>query len=139
VRLKYAYIIKCTHVVKNADGIITEIHCTYDPETRSGMQTARKVKATIHWIAEKFAKPAEIRLFERLFTVPEPDNTEEGKTFIDYINPNSLTVVTGFIENNITLNNAAQYYQFERIGYFCIDKDSTNKKLVFNKTVNLKT
>jgi glutaminyl-tRNA synthetase len=137
VRLKYAYIIKCTHVVKDADGNITEIHCTYDPETKSGMQTTRKVKATIHWISESFAKPAEIRLFERLFTVPEPDNAEEGKTFLDYINPNSLTVVNGWVEKNITKETAAKYYQFERTGYFCIDKDSTGK-LVFNKTVGLK-
>ena len=138
VRLKYAYIIKCTHVVKDAAGNITEIHCTYDPETKSGMQTTRKVKATIHWIADTFAKPAEIRLFERLFTVPEPDNTEEGKSFIDYINPNSLTVITGLIEKHITKENAAKYYQFERTGYFCIDKESTDEKLVFNKTVSLK-
>jgi len=138
VRLKYAYIVKCTHVVKDAEGNLIEIHCTYDHETKSGMQNCRKVKATIHWIADGFAKPAEIRLFERLFTVPEPDNTEEGKTFIDYLNPNSLTVVNGLIEKNITIENAAQYYQFERTGYFCVDKDATNEKLVFNKTVGLK-
>ena len=138
VRLKYAYIIKCTHVVKDAEGQITEIHCTYDPETKSGMQTTRKVKATIHWIAETFAKPAEIRLFERLFTVPEPDNAEEGKTFLDYINPNSLTVANGLIEKSITKTTAAKYYQFERTGYFCVDKDSTEDLLIFNKTVGLK-
>jgi glutaminyl-tRNA synthetase len=138
VRLKYAYIIKCTHVVKDSEGVITEIHGTYDPETKSGMQTQRKVKATIHWISETFAKSAEFRLFERLFTVPEPDNTEEGKTFIDYLNPDSLTVINGLIEKNITIDNAAKYYQFERIGYFCIDRDSTDEKLVFNKTVGLK-
>ena len=138
VRLKYAYIIKCTHIVKDAEGNITEIHCTYDAETKSGMQNTRKVKATIHWIAEGYAKPVEIRLFERLFTVPEPDNSEEGKTFIDYLNPNSLTVVDGLIEENINKENAAKYYQFERTGYFCVDKDSTDEKLVFNKTVGLK-
>jgi len=139
VRLKYAYIIKCTHVVKDAIGNITEIHCTYDPETKSGMaQSNRKVKATIHWISETFAQPAEIRLFERLFTVPEPDNAEEGKTFLDYINPNSLTTVNGLIEKNITKENVAKYYQFERTGYFCMDKDATDERLVFNKTVGLK-
>jgi len=138
VRLKYAYIIKCTHVVKDAAGEITEIHCIYDPETKSGMQTTRKVKATIHWISECFSKLVEIRLFERLFTVSEPDNAEEGKTFLDYINPNSLTVVNGLIEKNITKENTAKYYQFERTGYFCLDKDSTEEKLVFNKTVGLK-
>jgi len=138
VRLKYAYIIKCTQIEKDAAGNITEIHCTYDPETKSGMPTTRKVKATIHWISEIFSKPAEIRLFERLFTVPEPDNAEEGKTFLDYINPNSLMVADGLIEKSITKENAAKYYQFERTGYFCLDKDSTNEKLVFNKTVGLK-
>ena len=138
VRLKYAYIIKCTHIEKDAAGNIQTIHCTYDPETKSGMPSTRKVKATIHWIFENFAKPAEIRLFERLFTVPEPDNAEEGKTFIDYLNPHSLTVVNGFMEKNITKENAAKYYQFERTGYFCMDKDTTNEKLVFNKTVSLK-
>jgi glutaminyl-tRNA synthetase len=138
VRLKYAYIIKCTHIVKDATGLITEIHCTYDPETKSGISTTRKVKATIHWISETFAKPAEIRLFERLFTVPEPDNADEGKTFLDYINPNSLTIAYGVVERNITIKNAAKYYQFERTGYFCLDKDSSDVKLVFNKTVGLK-
>jgi glutaminyl-tRNA synthetase len=138
VRLKYAYIIKCTHIVKDTVGNITEIHCTYDSETKSGMPTVRKVKATIHWISETFAKPAEIRLFERLFTVPEPDNTNEGKTFLDYINPDSLTVANGLIEKSITKENAAKYYQFERTGYFCLDKNSTDVKLVFNKTVGLK-
>jgi len=138
VRLKYAYIIKCTHIVKDTEGNIAEIHCTYDPETKSGMPNTRKVKATIHWLSENYAKPAEFRLFERLFTVPEPDNSEEGKTFIDCLNPNSLTVVNGLIEKNITKENAAKYYQFERTGYFCMDKDSTDEKLVFNKTVGLK-
>jgi len=138
VRLKYAYIIKCTHIVKDIDGIVTEIHCAYDPDTKSGTQNIRKVKATIHWISEQFAKSAEIRLFERLFTVPEPDNAEEGKTFIDYLNPDSLTIVNGFIEKNIEKEKSVKYYQFERTGYFCIDKDSTDDKLVFNKTVGLK-
>jgi glutaminyl-tRNA synthetase len=138
VRLKYAYIVKCTHIVKDEAGNITEIHCTYDPETKSGMQTTRKVKATIHWISESYAKPVEIRLFERLFTVPEPDNTEEGKIFTDYINPNSLTVANGFVEKSITKEAAAKYYQFERTGYFCMDKESTDEMLVFNKTVGLK-
>jgi len=139
VRLKYAYIIKCTHVVKDATGSITEIHCTYDPETKSGMaQSNRKVKASIHWISENYAKPAEIRLFERLFTVPEPDNADEGKTFLDYINPYSLTIVDGLIEKGVTKEFASPYYQFERIGYFCMDRDSTGEQLVFNKTVGLK-
>lgn len=139
VRLKYAYIIKCTHIVKDDEGNITEIHATYDPETKSGMeQSNRKVKATIHWISAQHHQKAEVRLFDRLFSVPEPDNTEEGKTFIDYVNPNSLVVVDGLVEENLKLNAADTHYQFERTGYFCIDKDSTPDRIVFNKTVSLK-
>lgn len=140
VRLKYAYIIKCTHVVKDQEGNITEIHATYDPETRSGMeQSNRKVKATIHWLSVQHAKEAEVRLFDKLFTVPEPDNTEEGKTFLDYINPNSLVVIKGFVEESMSIENKEKYYQFERTGYFCIDKDSSDSNLIFNKTVGLKS
>lgn len=140
VRLKYAYIIKCTHIVKDAAGNIVEIHASYDPETKSGMeQSNRKVKATIHWLSAAHAKKAEIRLFDRLFTVPEPDNGEEGKTFLDYINPNSLVVSEGFVEETMDLTSQIKYYQFERTGYFCMDKDSTLEKLVFNKTVGLKS
>lgn len=140
VRLKYAYIIKCTHIVKDAAGNIVEIHASYDPETKSGMeQSNRKVKATIHWLSAAHAKKAEIRLFDRLFTVPEPDNGEEGKTFLDYINPNSLIVSEGFVEETMDVTSQIKYYQFERTGYFCMDKDSTLEKLVFNKTVGLKS
>lgn len=140
VRLKYAYIIKCTHVVKDDQGHILEIHGQYDPETRSGMeQSNRKVKATIHWLSTPHAQKAEVRLFDKLFTVPEPDNTEEGKTFLDYINPNSMVVIDGYVEESMNLNQTEKYYQFERTGYFCIDKDSSDSKLVFNKTVGLKS
>ncbi|MBQ9436171.1 MAG: glutamine--tRNA ligase/YqeY domain fusion protein [Bacteroidales bacterium] len=139
VRLKYAYIIKCTHVVKDAEGNITEIHCEYYPETRSGLsESNRKVKGTIHWVSVKHAKKAEVRLFDRLFNVPDPDDCEEGQTFIDHINPNSLVVIDGFIEESLNLKNAVKHYQFERTGYFCLDKDSTEDHLVFNKTVSLK-
>ena len=139
VRLKYAYIIKCTHVDKDADGNIVAIHATYDPETRSGLAASnRKVKATIHWLSTAHAKKAEVRLFERLFNVPDPDDCEEGQTFLDHLNPHSLTIQDGWIEESLTLENAEKHYQFERIGYFCIDRDSTPNKLVFNKTVGLK-
>lgn len=141
VRLKYAYIIKCTHVVKDDDGNITEIHCTYDPMTKSGMPDSnRKVKATIHWASVKHAKKAEIRLFDRLFSVPDPDNCEEGQTFLDHLNPNSLVVQEGWIEPSLTLEKAMtiKHFQFERLGYFYADPDSTSDKLVFNKTVSLK-
>lgn len=140
VRLKYAYIIKCTHIVKDAAGNIVEIHASYDPETKSGMeQSNRKVKATIHWLSAAHAKKAEIRLFDRLFTVPEPDNGEDGKTFLDYINPNSLVISEGYVEETMDVTSQIKYYQFERTGYFCMDKDSTLEKLVFNKTVGLKS
>ena len=139
VRLKYAYIVKCTHIDKDAEGNITAIHVTYDPETKSGMPLSnRKVKATIHWVDVNHAQKAEIRLFERLFNVPAPDMCEEGKTFIDNLNPDSLHIINGYVEEGMNLQNKADYYQFERTGYFCIDKDSTDGHLVFNKTVSLK-
>ena len=125
--------------MKDENGEITEIHCTYDPMTKSGMPDSnRKVKATIHWVPVNHSKAAEVRLFDRLFSVPAPDDCEEGKTFLDSLNPNSLTVQDGWIEENLTLANPERHYQFERIGYFCIDKDSTDDKIVFNKTVSLK-
>ena len=139
VRLKYAYIIKCDSIVKNKEGIITEIHCTYFPETRSGMADSnRKVKGTIHWLSVRHARKAEIRLFDRLFSVPDPDNAEEGKTFVDNLNPDSLTVKDGFIEPQLLSETPLSNYQFERLGYFSIDRDSTAEKLVFNRTVTLK-
>lgn len=141
VRLKYAYIIKCTHIVKDDEGNITEIHCTYDPMTKSGMPDSnRKVKATIHWASVKHSKKAEIRLFDRLFSVPDPDNCEEGQTFLDHLNPNSLVIQEGWVEPSLTLEKAKEIknFQFERLGYFYADPDSTEERLVFNKTVSLK-
>ena len=141
VRLKYAYIIKCTHIVKDGNGEITEIHCTYDPMTKSGMPDSnRKVKATIHWVPVNHAKAAEVRLFDRLFSVPAPDECEEGKTFLDNLNPNSLEIKQAWVEEGLTYEKASaiKHFQFERIGYFYCDPDSSEEKLVFNKTVNLK-
>ena len=141
VRLKYAYIIKCTHIVKDENGEITEIHCTYDPLTKSGMPDSnRKVKATIHWVPVQHAKAAEVRLFDRLFNVPDPDDCEEGKTFLDNLNPNSLEIKQAWVEERLTYEKASsiKHFQFERIGYFYCDPDSTEEKLVFNKTVSLK-
>lgn len=139
VRLKYAYIIKCDYIVKDADGVIQEIHCQYLPETKSGMADSnRKVKATIHWLSAQHVQKAEVRLFDRLFAVPDPENQEEGKTFLDYLVPNSLEITTAFIEANFGKNSSEKHYQFERIGYFCIDKESTAEKFIFNKTVSLK-
>ena len=141
VRLKYAYIIKCTHIVKDEAGNITEIHCTYDPNTKSGMPDSnRKVKATIHWASVAHSKKAEVRLFDRLFNVEDPDNCDEGKTFLDNLNPNSLVVTEAWVEPTLTLEKAMaiKHFQFERLGYFYADPDSTEEKLVFNKTVSLK-
>ena len=141
VRLKYAYIIKCTHIVKDENGEITEIHCTYDPMTKSGMPDSnRKVKATIHWVPVKHSKLAEVRLFDRLFSVPAPDDCEEGKTFLDNLNPNSLVTTQAWVEEGLSYEKASaiKHFQFERIGYFYCDPDSTKEKLVFNKTVSLK-
>jgi len=141
VRLKYAYIIKCTHIVKDENGEITEIHCTYDPMTKSGMPDSnRKVKATIHWVPVQHAKAAEVRLFDRLFSVPAPDDCEEGKTFLDNLNPNSLEIKQSWVEEGLTYEKAStiKHFQFERIGYFYCDPDSNEEKLVFNKTVSLK-
>jgi len=139
VRLKYAYIVKCTSVDKDADGNITAIHCEYDPQTKSGMPDSnRKVKGTIHWLSVNHCKQAEVRLYDRLFSVAEPDKTEEGKTFLDNLNPNSLEVVQAYTEKHFIDVKPLTHYQFERIGYFTVDKDTTDEKLVFNRTVGLK-
>ncbi|MFH0865492.1 MAG: glutamine--tRNA ligase/YqeY domain fusion protein [Bacteroidota bacterium] len=139
VRLKYAYIVKCTHVVKNEKGEIAEIHCTYDPETRSGMpQSSRKVKATIHWTSVKHAVEAEARLYDRLFSKENPDAVEEGCDWKENLNTDSLKIVKCFVEPNFENALTPAKYQFERIGYFCVDPDSSKEKLVFNRTVTLK-
>ncbi|MDX9890095.1 MAG: glutamine--tRNA ligase/YqeY domain fusion protein [Bacteroidales bacterium] len=139
VRLKYAYIVKCESVDKDDKGNIKAIHCSYDPETRSGMpESNRKVKATIHWLSAQHAKTAEVRLFDRLFCVADPDEVTEGKSFLDNLNPNSLQIIKAYTEPEFPKTEVFTNYQFERIGYFCIDKDSTDSKLVFNRTVALK-
>jgi glutaminyl-tRNA synthetase len=140
VRLKAAFIIKCESVVKDFQtGEIVEIHCTYDPQTKSGMPDSnRKVKGTLHWVSEKQAVKAEIRLYDRLFTKENPEDIEEGKTFKDYLNPDSLKVINAMIEPSIQNARISDKYQFERIGYFSVDKDSTPENLVFNRVVSLK-
>lgn len=139
VRLKYAYIIHCDSIEKDEQGEVKLIHCTYFPETRSGSaESNRKVKGTIHWLSVDHCQTAEVRLFDRLFSVPEPDNVEEGHTFLENLNPDSLKVVSAYVEPAFIDTNYLAKYQFERIGYFCIDKDSTPEKLVFNRTVTLK-
>ncbi|MHB8580646.1 MAG: glutamine--tRNA ligase/YqeY domain fusion protein [Ignavibacteriaceae bacterium] len=140
VRLRYAYIIKCEEVIKNGRGEIVELHCTYDPETRSGTGTSsKKVKGTIHWVSADNAIEAEVRLYDRLFTVEAPDADKE-KEFVEFINPNSLEILPGaLIEPSLKNSKPGDRYQFERHGYFCVDtKFSTDNKLVFNRTVTLK-
>ena len=139
VRLKYAYIIKCEEVVKNSRGEITEIRCTYDPLTRSGLPDAnRKVKSTIHWVSAPHAREVEVRLFDRLFLKEDPDEVEEGQDFKSNLNPDSLNVTKGYISSGIGDARALDKFQFERLGYFCVDPDSTPQKPVFNRTVTLR-
>ena len=138
VRLKHAYIVKCEHFVKDAAGEITEIHCSYIPESKSGEDTSGiNVKGTIHWVSAKHAKKAEIRTYDRLFSVPSPDS-EEGD-FKDYINPNSIEVIpAAYIEPSLATADKDARYQFIRKGYYCLDKDSNPEHLIFNRTVGLK-
>jgi glutaminyl-tRNA synthetase len=140
VRLKAAYIIRCESVVKDPKtGKIEEIHCTYDPKTKSGMpESNRKVKGTLHWVSEKQAVKAEVRLYDRLFTIENPDNTDDDKTYRDYLNPDSLKVITALIEPEVKNAQVSEKYQFDRTGYFSVDKDSSPEKLVFNRVVPLR-
>ena len=139
VRLRYAYYIKCENVVKDNDGNIVELHCTYDPATKGGWSPdGRKVKATLHWVSAAHAKPAEVRLYERLFSKENPYETEEGQDFLANLNPHSLEVITGYVEPALAGANVGERFQFERMGYFYVDPDSTDEKKVFNRTVTLK-
>ncbi|MFA6135558.1 MAG: glutamine--tRNA ligase/YqeY domain fusion protein [Phycisphaerae bacterium] len=139
VRLRYGYFITCTGVEKDAAGEITALHCTYDPATRGGdSPDGRKVKATIHWVSASHAIPAEVRLYDHLFTQSDPDDAPEGKDWMANINPRSLEVTQALVEPSLASAPAGAKFQFERIGYFCVDKDSTPGHVVFNRTVTLK-
>jgi len=140
VRLRGGYFITCAHVLKDADGAIAEVHCTYDPETRGGnAPDGRKVKATIHWVSADHAVDAEVRLYENLFLKQDPSAVEEGKDFLSNLNPNSLEVLTNCkLEPSLARAEAGDRYQFERLGYFCVDPDTTSERLVFNRTVPLR-
>ena len=140
VRLRYAYFITCTDVVKNDAGNVIELHCTYDPATRGGdSPDGRKVKATLHWVSAEHSLPAEVRLYEHLFTCENPENTEEGKDFFANLNPDSLQVIPDCrVEPSLADSAPGTRVQFERLGYFCADSDSDKDKLVFNRTVNLR-
>ncbi len=139
VRLRWAYLITCTDVVKDpATGQVVEVHCTYDPATRGGdTPDGRKVRGTIHWVSAPHAIKAEARLYEHLFTKPDPDDVPEGLDFKANINPNSLQRVRCYAEPSLAGARPGERYQFERVGYFCVDPDSTPELLVFNRTVKL--
>ena len=139
VRLRYGYLIKCEEVVKDAEGNVVELRCTYDPESAGGGSSdGRKVKGVIHWVSAADAVEAEVRLYDNLFAKESPDDVEEGKTFLDYLNPESLVVQTAYCEKSLGEAKLGDKFQFERVGYFCVDKDSTPDHIVFNRTVTLK-
>ncbi len=139
VRLRYAYLIRCEEVVKDASGEITELRCTYDPESAGGNSSdGRRVKGVIHWVSAPHAITAELRLFESLFTKEAPDDCEPDKTFLDYINPESLVCTTAYLEPSLSKARPSDKFQFERVGYFAPDLDSCPGALVFNRTVGLK-
>jgi glutaminyl-tRNA synthetase len=141
VRLRYGYIIKCVDFIKDPEsGEVTEIHCTFDPETRGGYAPdGRKVQGTIHWVSASHAVDAEVRMYDRLFTVQNPNKVEEDKTYKDYVNPESLTVLTGCkLEASLSNPKPGTQYQFERKGFFCVDPDTKPGLPVFNQTVSLR-
>ncbi len=140
VRLRNAYFVTAHSVVKDKAGNLVEVHCTYDPLSRGGNSPdGRKVKSTIHWVSTAHALSAEIRLYDKLFTEPNPNDYEEGGSVLDNLNPNSLEIVTDAkLEPSLAVANVGERFQFERVGYFCVDPDSTAGSLVFNRTLPLK-
>jgi glutaminyl-tRNA synthetase len=140
VRLRYAYFITCDEVVKDSNGEIVELRCSYDPATRGGdSPDGRKVKATLHWVSARHAVPAEVRLYDHLFTKENPSDVPEGHDWLENINPNSLEVLRNCrLEPELADKQAGWSCQFERLGYFCVDLDSRPGALVFNRTLTLK-
>jgi glutaminyl-tRNA synthetase len=139
VRLRYAYFITCVDVVKDSSGEIVELHCTYDPATKGGdAPDGRKVKATLHWVSAAHGIEAEVRLYDHLFSKPDPDEVEPGQDYTANLNPNSLTVSKCFVEPSVHEAQGGAKYQFERQGYFCVDPDSSTGRMVFNRTVTLR-
>ena len=134
VRLRYAYFITCREAVLDDAGNVVELRCVYDPESRGGQSPdGRKVKGTIHWVSAGHAIPAEVRLYEQLFAAENPNAAPEGQTFLDNLNPESLKSVQALLEPALATFKAGDKMQFERLGYFCKDKDSTDAKPVFNR------
>ena len=139
VRLRYAYFITCKDVVTDADGNVTELRCVYDPESKGGQSPdGRKVKGTIHWVSAAHAVPARVRLYEHLFAVENPNAMPEGQTFLDALNPDSLREIDAYLEPALATAPVGQTVQFERLGYFCKDKDSTDALPVYNRTATLR-
>jgi glutaminyl-tRNA synthetase len=139
VRLRYAYFVTCVDVVKDQEGEVIELHCTYDPATRGGdAPDGRKVRGTLHWVSAPHALEAEVHLYDRLFAKPDPNDTKEGEDFVSNLNPNSLEVSTCKVEPTVAGAAPGTRYQFERKGYFCVDRDSTPERLVFNRTITLR-
>jgi glutaminyl-tRNA synthetase len=140
VRLRYAYFVKCVGVVKDEQGNVVELRCTYDPATRGGdAPDGRKVKSTLHWVSAAHAVEAEVRLYDRLFVTPDPEDAPDDQDFTSNLNPNSLEVLSAcFVEPSLKDAPIGGIYQFERQGYFCVDPDSANGRLVFNRSVGLK-
>ena len=139
VRLRYAYFITCTGVKKDEQGNIVELQCTYDPASHGGNSPdGRKVKATLHWVSVKHAVEAEVRLYDRLFSKEDPYEYGENQNFLDNLNPGSLKIVNGYIEPFVKQSKAGDNFQFERLGYFCVDRDTTPDRIVFNRTVTLR-
>ena len=138
--MRYGFFIRCYDVIKDASGNILELHCTYDPATRGGNSPdGRKVKGTIHWASVSHSIVAEVRLFDRLFLNENPDDVEEGESFTDNLNPQSLTVLPkAYVEPGLVSSKPLDSFQFERLGYFCTDYDSKPGKLVFNRISTLK-
>jgi glutaminyl-tRNA synthetase len=141
VRLRYAYFIKCVDVITDEKGEVCELRCTYDPATRGGDSPpdGRKVKATLHWVSAAHAMDAEVRLYDKLLNRADPSDEKDGSTFKDFINPDSLEVIqSAKLEPGLAGAPEGSRYQFERLGYFCVDRDSTPDKMVFNRTVTLR-
>ena len=141
VRLRWAYFVTCTNVVKDASGNITEIHCTYDPATKGGdAPDGRKVKATLHWVSAKHAVQAEVRMYDHMFVKEDPDDVVDPSLDWKFnFNPNSLILLNNaMLEPSLAIGKAGDRFQFERMGYFCVDADTTPGRLVFNRTVTLK-
>ena len=139
MRLRYAYFVRCEEVIHDAAGNVTELRCTYDPLSRGGNSPdGRKVKSTIHWVSAQHAVTAEVRLFDRLVRTIDPNDVAEGGSWKDNLNPDSLQVVTAYLEPELGKAQLGDKYQFERLGYFALDPDTTADKLVFNRTATLK-